>query len=100
MSLMHYMQNFHSKAYLYPIVRACGGSRQDVGTKDAIPALMNSPYYLEFLNRRMNPGADRILKKKLSTFLESTEVQGLLRILSIIHISVVLPTRWLGGKLR
>ena len=59
---------------------------------------MNTPYYLEFLNWQMNTGADGILEKKLSTLLESTEVQGLLRILSIIHISVALPARWLGGK--
>ena len=98
MTFMHYMQTFHPKVYLYPIARACGGSRQDVGTEGAIPALMNTPYYLGFLNWRLNTGADGILEKKLSTLLGSTEVQGLLRILSIIHISVVLPTRWLGGK--
>ena len=42
MSVMHYMQTFHQKAYLYPIARACGGSRQDVETEGAIPALMNT----------------------------------------------------------
>ena len=42
MPFMHYMQTFHPEAYLYPIARACGGSRQDVGTEGAIPALMNT----------------------------------------------------------
>ena len=75
MSFMHYMQTFHPKAYLYPIVRACGGSRHDVGTKGAIPALVNTPYYLEFLIWRLNTGADGILETNLSTLLEFTEVQ-------------------------
>ena len=49
-SFYHWMRTFHPEAYLYPEARACGGNRQDIGTEGAIPALMNTPYYLEFLN--------------------------------------------------
>ena len=50
MSFMH-LQTFHPTDYhYYPIARACGESRQDAGTEGAIPALMNTPYYSEFLN--------------------------------------------------
>ena len=43
---MDYMARYHHRAYLYPVSRACGGSRQDLGVEGAVAVLMNVPYYL------------------------------------------------------
>ena len=94
----HYMNTYHPGAYLYPVARACGGSRQDISTEGAVPVLMNLPYYLEFLNWRLSMKADGILERNLQTLLESVEVVGMLRVLSTIHTSIVMPMRWLSGN--
>ena len=63
-----------------------------------VPALMNLPYYLEFLNWRLSGNSEGILERNIATLLESVEVVAMLRVLCIIHISVVMPMRWLAGK--
>ena len=62
-----WMRIHHTGAYLYPISRACGGARQDIGVEGAIAVLMNLPYYLEFLHWRLSCGlkSDAILQRKL-----------------------------------
>ena len=42
--------------------------------------------------------SDAILSTKLFIMLCSSEVIAMLRVLSILHISVCLPTRWLAGN--
>ena len=44
-----WMGRYHRGAYLYPVSRACRGSRQDIGVEGAVAVLMNIPFYLEFL---------------------------------------------------
>lgn len=44
-----WMRTYHVTAYLFPIVCACGGSRQDLKVEGAPTVLMNIPYYLQFL---------------------------------------------------
>ena len=44
------MKTYHPTAYLFPIIRACGGSRQDLGVEGVQAVLMNLPYYLQFLH--------------------------------------------------
>ena len=95
---MDYMRRYHPTAYLYSVARACGGSRQDIGTEGAIPVLMNIPFYLEFLIWRMRCGGDGILEKSLYHVLRSIEMVSLLRVLSILHISICIPLRWLAGN--
>ena len=93
-----YMKRYHPMAYLYPVARACGGSRQDIGVEGAIAVLMNLPHYLEFLIWRMQCGGNGILERKLYTILRSVEMVALLRVLSILHISICMPLRWLAGN--
>ena len=95
-----WMLRFHIGVYLYPIVRALGGLRQDMGIEGLPEVLMNFKYYFEFLNWRLSSGTskDKILIRKLYITLQSTEMVALLRVLSILHISICLPTRWLAGK--
>ena len=62
---------------------------------------MNLPYYLQFLHWRITAlggKSDAILQTKLYIMLKSSEVVALLRVLSILHIAICMPTRWLAGK--
>mmetsp|Transcript_16339 Transcript_16339/g.35368 ORF Transcript_16339/g.35368 Transcript_16339/m.35368 type:complete len:195 (-) Transcript_16339:349-933(-) len=61
---------------------------------------MNLPYYLEFLHWRMSCGlkSEAILQRKLYYMLRSVELVSLLRVLSILHIAVCLPSRWLSAN--
>jgi hypothetical protein len=96
-----WIEEYHPGAYLFPIARACGGTRQDLCVEGAPAVLMNLPYYYQFLTWRMGTcgtSGDGILATKLYLMLRSVEVVSLLRVLSILHISICLPTRWLAGK--
>jgi hypothetical protein len=55
---------YHPTTYLYPILCACGGSRQDPGVEGAPVVLMNLPYYLQFFHWRLSIGiwGDSILQ--------------------------------------
>ena len=46
----------------------------------------------------MRIGAGGVLEKNLWTLLRSEEMVSLLRVCSILHISICLPMRWLAGK--
>ena len=96
---MNWMNCYHPTAYLYAVSRACGGSRQDIGVEGAITVIMNVTYYLDFLIWRMRCGhGDGILECSLLMLLRSSEMIALLRVLSILHISVCTPLRWLAGN--
>ena len=93
-----WMWCYHTGAYLWSVSRAIGRSRQDIGTKGCIPVLMNLPYYLEFLVLRLSCGGDRILEKNLYILLRLVEVVALLCVLSILHLTIVMPFHWLAGN--
>ena len=98
---VYYKNEFHPETYLYPLVRACGGTRQDLSVEGAPSILMNLPLYLQFLHWRMGvcgTSGDGILATNLYLYLRSIEVVSLLRVLSILHISICMPIRWLAGK--
>ena len=82
----------------FPFARSLGGARQDLGTEGAIAFYMNLPYLVSFLNDRLSIKADNILQRSLFTVLRSSEMIGLLRVLSIVRIAITLPTRWLAGN--
>ena len=46
----------------------------------------------------MQCGGNGILERKLYTILRSVEMVALLRVLSILHISICMPLRWLAGN--
>ena len=92
-----WLHRYHKGAYVYPVSRACGGTRQDIGVKGAVAILMNIPLYLEFLVWRLKCGLGGILEKNLFSLLQSSGMVALLRLLSILHISICLPLRWLVG---
>ena len=97
-----WLVEYHPGATLYPTSRACGGARQDLCVEGAPALLMNIPLYLQYLYwRRMSAvggKSDNILATKLFILLRSSEVVALLRVLSMLYISICLPIRWLAGK--
>ena len=79
----------HPIAYLYTLACAQGGSRQDLYVEGA-PAILEQSLLLgvfksAFVNFRM---------------LHYSEVITYLRVLSILHISICLPTHYIVGKCR
>ena len=63
-----WMQEFHPDAYLFPVIRALGGTRQDLCVEAAPAVLMNLPYYLHYLHWRIEATGgsfDNILQTKL-----------------------------------
>ncbi len=94
-----YMRTYNPKAHHYQIARVLGGTRQDVGSKGAMAAFMNIPFFVEFLDWQLSCGTgDGILMKNLFIILQSVEIIALFRVLSILHIPICIPTRWLAGK--
>ncbi len=94
-----YMHTYNPKAHHYQIARALGGTRQDVGSEGAMAAFMNIPFFVEFLDWRLSCGTgDGILMKNLLIILQSVKMMVMFRVLSILHIAICIPTRWLAGK--
>eukprot|EP00956_Cyclotella_meneghiniana_P008423 scaffold11328_cov66-Cyclotella_meneghiniana.AAC.8 len=96
-----YTEEFHPTTYLYPLTRACGGTRQDLSVEGAPSILMNLPLYLQFLRWRSGvcgTSGDGILATNLQIYLRSVEMVALLCVMSILHISICMPIRWLAGK--
>jgi hypothetical protein len=103
-NFVYFKNEFHPTAYLYPLVHACGGTRQDLCVEGAPSILMNLPLYLQFLHWRMcvcGTSGDGILATNLYIKFRSIEVVALLRVLSILHnafhIMILVTTTW-GGR--
>jgi hypothetical protein len=97
----NYMRTYNPKAHHYLIARALGGTRQDVGSEGAMAVFMNIPFFVEFLDRRLSCGTGNgILMKNLLIILQSVKMKALFCVLSILHISTCILTRWLAGKLQ
>ena len=98
---LEWMREKHPGALLLHVERA-SGSRQDLCTEGSMAILMNYPYYVEFLDRslrkRNKNDKASILQLNLFVALTSSEMIALVRLLSILHVSVCMPVRWLAGK--
>jgi len=95
-----WMKRYHPGALLFPVLRVTAGARQDSGTEGAIVAFMNRKYYIQFLNQDLSAKTKdhSILQKNLYIVLRSLEMIASFRMLSIIHVAIVLPHRWLAGN--
>ena len=95
-----WMIRYHPGALLFPVLRVTAGSRQDSGTEGAIVAYMNCKYYIQFLFQELASKTKdhSILQKNLFIVLRSSEIIASFRLLSIIHVAIVLPHRWLAGN--
>jgi len=68
--------------------------------RETIVAYMNRKYYIQFLFQALSSKTKdhSILQKNLYIVLRSLEMIASFRVLSIIHIAIVLPHRWLAGN--
>lgn len=93
-------ENYPGELLLH--VERASGSRQDLCTEGSMAILMNYPFYVEFLDyhlrKRGKNKKTSILQENLFVALTSEEMIALVRLLSILHISVCMPVRWLAGK--
>ena len=96
-----WMRANHAGELLLHVERA-SGSRQDLCTEGCMAIIMNWPFYLEFLDeqlcKRKSSGPASILQQNLFCVLKSSEMISLARLLTILHLSVTMPMRWLAGK--
>ena len=96
---MNWVNFYHRTAYIYTVSWACGGSRQDIYVEGVIAVLMNVPYYMEFLIWRMRCGhVYGIIERNVFMLLRSVEMIDFLCVLSILHIAVCMPLRWISGN--
>jgi len=101
---LEWIREYYPGVLLLHVERAAG-SRQDLCTEGSMAVYMNYQYYIEFLDmmlRKTHRGNGNemasILQQNLFVALTSTEMIALSRLLSIFHISVCMPFRWLAGK--
>lgn len=96
---LEWIRENHPGALLFHVERA-SGSRQDLCTEGSLAIFMNYPYYVEFLDeqlRKLKTGYQQasILQQNLFVVLTSMEMIALVRLLSILHISIFMPFRFL-----
>jgi len=78
-------------------VENAAGSRQDLCMEGSLAIFMNYPFYIEFLDsalrkpRKTTNESTSILQKNLFVALTSYEMIALVRLLSILHLSIVMP---------
>jgi len=94
-----WMAHNHPGALLLHVERTTG-SRQDLCCEGSGAIYMNRVYYIEFLDERLRTcGAEgNILQENLFIIYSSMEMIAQTRVYSIIHLSIVLPMRWLAGN--
>ena len=95
-----WMRDKHDGELLLHVERA-SGSRQDLCAEGSLSIVMNYPYYLEFLDEQLKKREKgkmaSILSQNLFVVLKSSEMLALARLMSIFHLSVCMPHRWLAG---
>lgn len=76
------------------------GSRFDVITTAAITVLINQELYCDYLDDRLSDRTTdkSTLQQTLWAMLSSLEIAAVTRLLSILHLSMTLPLRWLSGN--
>ena len=96
-----WLKENHPDFYLLH-VETMKGNRMDGATQGACPVFTNLEPCVEFLDERLRMLAfqneGNILQENLFTLLKTIQIVGLLRVLSIFHICIVIPHRWLSGK--
>jgi hypothetical protein len=101
---LEWIREYYPGVLLLHVERAAG-SRQDLCTEGSMAVYMNYQYYAEFLDmmlrkhRRCNSKEKaRLLQQNLFVAHTSEEMIVLSCLLSILHILVCMPFRWLAGK--
>ena len=75
------------------------GNRMDVICMGADAVYINRPLNVEFLDHRLSiKDNSNILQENLFIVLSSLEMIAVSRLFSILHVSIVIPFRWLAGN--
>lgn len=75
------------------------GNRMDVICMGADAVYINRPLNVEFLDERLRIKDNaNILQENLFIVLSSLEMIAVSRLFSILHVSIVIPFRWLAGN--
>ena len=93
----HGLRVYHPDEYFFPLARACGGARQDIAGYGSFPLIMNIPLIQPWMHDCLCINPDNLLQKSIFLALRSIEFIAILRVLSILHIAVTLPHRYLSG---
>ena len=80
-----------------PVIRVCGGNRQDSAFEGALPVYNALDEMLKFTEGCLM-SSKNLLQRSLFLSLGSLEIVALLRVASIVHVAIVLPMRWLAGN--
>jgi len=92
-----YKEEFHPGKRWLPVIRALGGNRQDGSFEGALPIYDQRQDILNFLVKELDI-SQSILQDSLFMSLGSMQVIAMLRVASILHLAVMMPTRWLAGN--
>jgi hypothetical protein len=95
-----WMKETHPGELLFHVERAVKGGRQDVASMAAMAMYWNRNYCLEFMEDmlRLCGKEDNILINNLFFLLGSVEIIAATRLWSILHVSIVMPIRWLSAN--
>ncbi len=92
----------HGGELLWHVERACSGGRMDIASMAALAVYWNRNYYVEFLHEiktyREKKDDRNILVDNLHTMLISTEMILVARLWSILHLSIIMPIRYLSAN--
>ena len=97
---LNWMEEEHCGELLLHVERALSGGRQDVVSMASLAIFWNRNYYVEFLDdvKTYSDSDNNILVNNLHTMLISSEMIALARLWAILHISIIMPMRYLAGK--
>ena len=87
----------HSCERLLHVYRAEYGGRQDVTSMAAISIFWNKNYCVDFFDDMISYCGknEKILPRNLMILISSVEIIAMSRLWSILHITTVMPMRWL-----
>ena len=94
----YFMKTEYPGVNLVPVVRATGGTRQDLACEGAQALYMNRKYYTKFLDQILQAEDANILDRNMDLHLKCLEIVASARVHGIVHISLVLSHRFLSGK--
>lgn len=98
---LRWMKDVHpGEELLLNVERAAVGVRHDIVSMAALAIYWNRNYYIEFLHelRVFNGKSDNLLVNYNYAMLSSLEMVAVARLWSILHISIIMPLRWIASK--
>jgi len=95
-----WMKDNHHGNLLLHVERACSGGRQDIASMAVLATHWNCNCYVKFLDKMKmySDKGENILVNNLHTMLTYLEMVAMVRMWSIIHLSIAMLIRYLAAK--